>query len=162
MDEEKTLVFVKPRNEDITREVFAYFDSLLMERIRFSRFPIIYELENIPEDVIGEHYWHLKKVDEQVFRATVEAYRAGRIFLTWYSGREIIKTAKRCVGDTSPEKAEPWTIRGKFRKDSLKDAFREKRYLNNVIHASKDSIEARKDLALWISYIDSLEDDRIV
>lgn len=151
---EKTLVFVKPRNEDIVHDVFAYLDFLLgKDEKPFRSFESIYEIKRVPESLIAEHYSSLKKINEDIFRATIEAYKTGTMFLTFYSGENIVERVRTNIGDKDPMKAEPWTIRGRFKRDSLEDALREKRYCNNVIHASSDLEEADRELNLWLPYL---------
>jgi nucleoside diphosphate kinase len=151
---EKTLVFVKPGNEDIAYCIFCCLNSLLAKEGRaFERFGLTHEITNVPEFLIAKHYGHLKNIDEDVFKATIDAYRNGTMFLTFYSGEDIISRIRENIGPTAPEKAEDWTVRGRFRRDSLESALREKRYLNNTIHASANKEDAEKELDLWMPYV---------
>jgi nucleoside diphosphate kinase len=150
---ERSLVFVKPRNEDIAQKVFDYLGELLVLDTECHLRSKINHLRSIPEATIAEHYRDLKKFDEELFRATMEVYKTGTIFLAAYSGTDIIPRIRTKIGNLDPLKSEPWTIRGMFSKDSLEVALRDKRYLNNVIHASSDSNEAARELGLWKDYL---------
>jgi hypothetical protein len=137
-ESERTLVFVKPKNEDIAYTAFNYLNFLLSGDGRFfQKFGLTWELNCVPETLIATHYSHLRVIDEQVFRATIEAY----------------KTVRRQLGNTDPQKAEDWTVRGRFRRDSCEDAFREKRYLNNVMHSSANLFASNRESGLWLPFL---------
>jgi nucleoside diphosphate kinase len=150
---ERTLVFVKPRNENIAQEVFDYLSGMLEQDIDYYARSRINRVNPIPEALIEEHYRNLKAFDEELFRAHMEVFRTGTIFLASYSGERIISRVRLNIGNLDPLKAEPWTIRGKFSRESAEEALREKRYHNNVIHASSDNSEATRELTLWKDYI---------
>lgn len=148
---ERTLVFVKPQNENIALQVFDYLEKLLSST-RFHRERIT-KIKNIPERIISEHYRDLRVLNEEIFKSTIEAYKNGTIFITAYQDESIIQRIRGYIGSTAPERAKNWTVRGHFKKDTLEAALREKRYLNNVIHASSNSEEAKRELELWKDYL---------
>ncbi len=153
-ENEETLVFVKPRNEDIAYYVFDYLCELLnRDKIEYTKSktnPVICP----PEKIVSEHYRDLRFFDGEIFRDTIEVYKNGTIFLQTYSGEDIISGVRKNIGNTAPERAEDWTVRGYFRRDSLENALKQKRYLNNVIHASSDASEAKRELGLWNDFLD--------
>jgi len=152
---EKTLVFIKPHNEDIAYQALDYLNLLLnRDKLPFDKFGLNWELRSVSECLISEHYNKLRIINEDIFRATIDAYKTGTMFLTFYSGEDIIERVRRSIGSTDPQKAEDWTVRGHFRRDSLEEALREKRYLNNVIHASSDASDAERELSLWMPFLD--------
>jgi nucleoside-diphosphate kinase len=156
-ENERTLVFVKPQNEAVAYNVFNYLNYLLSKDLRaFQKFGLTWELNGVPEFLIGRHYFFLRNIDELIFSRTIEAYKTGKIFLSFYEGDNIINRVRGKIGHTDPQKAEDWTVRGRFRTDSLEDALREKRYLNNVIHASANSEEARRELSIWMPFLTNL------
>jgi nucleoside diphosphate kinase len=148
---ERTLVFVKPQNEDIAFQVFDYLEKLLnstsVHRERITK------VKNVPENVITEHYRDLKIFNEEIFKNTIEAYKNGTIFITAYQDESIIPWIRRYIGPTAPEKIDNWTVRGHFRKDTLEAALSEKRYFNNIIHASSTQDEAKREIELWKDYL---------
>lgn len=154
---EKTLVFIKPQNEDIAYDVLDYLNELLIrDRVNFKEFDYVHEIRKVPEAIIAKHYEHIREFDETIFKNTIEAYKNGTIFLTGYTGENIIHQVRKNIGDLDPLKSEPGTIRGKFSKDSRDAAYREKRYLNNVIHASANKEDADRELSLWLPYLADL------
>jgi nucleoside diphosphate kinase len=150
---ERTLVFVKPKNEVISENIFDYLDTLLGLESRSFKRQGINHIKTIPQEIISEHYRELEQVNKEIFSATMEAYKTGTIFLSSYSGEEVISRVRFCIGHTDPLRADFWTVRGKFRRDSLESALAEKRYLNNTVHASSNRTEAERELKLWKDYL---------
>lgn len=149
--EEKSLVFVKPRNEDIALEVVHYLDAKV--GFAFSR-TILKQVCRIPEQLIREHYRNIQSFP--FYEATIKAFLQGSIFLTAYSGENIISRVRTIVGPTDPivaKRKAPESIRALFASDSLEIARSERRYLNNLIHASKDVGEARREIYLWRNFL---------
>lgn len=149
--EEKSLVFVKPKNEEIALEVVHYLDGKL--GFAFSR-KILKQIHRVPEQVIREHYRNLKNFP--FYEATIEAFLQGDIFLTAYTGKNIVSRIRLIVGPTDPvvaKRTAQESIRALFANDSLEIAKRERRYLNNVIHASSNVEEARREIGLWRAFL---------
>lgn len=71
-----------------------------------------------------------------------------------YDGEEdIITLTRQLVGKTNPAEAGPETIRGHFSEDNYEKAGREKRLVNNVIHASDAKESAERELQIWQKYL---------
>ena len=71
-----------------------------------------------------------------------------------YDGEEdIITLTRQLVGKTNPAEAGPETIRGRFSEDNYEKASREKRLVNNVIHASDAKESAERELQIWQNYL---------
>jgi len=66
-------------------------------------------------------------------------------------GIHAIKMMRKLVGPTSPHQAEMGTIRGDFSVDSPIAANRDHRAVHNLVHASENEEEAKKEIALWFS-----------
>lgn len=149
---EETIAFVKPGNDDIALDVFDYLNCLLeKDNLWFEPACCILMLTRPPIGLIRAHHSALVgKVPDEVIAATIEAYRNGRTFFTYYHGENIVERVRQKTGDKDPVRAEDWTVRGKFRRDSLEVALREKRYLNNTLHSSANLVEAKKDSDLWL------------
>jgi nucleoside-diphosphate kinase len=62
-----------------------------------------------------------------------------------------IQTVRDMIGPTDPAKAEDFTIRGQYGRDTLELSMQEHRMLKNLIHAS-DSVEAaEREIAIWFN-----------
>lgn len=68
------------------------------------------------------------------------------------SGNHAVEIVRKLVGNTVPLFAEPGTIRGDFSIDSPDLSTRERRALQNLIHASETVEEARREISLWFEF----------
>ena len=64
-------------------------------------------------------------------------------------GVHAIDTVRKIVGHTIPSVAEMGTIRGDFSVDSPALANKERRAVQNLVHASETPQEAKHEIALW-------------
>ena len=151
MENERTLVILKPGNFGYCLEIFSCLEDLLKETGDFSR-TIPSHISRIPEELMREHYKNIAHLP--IFEPNVKAFSNSEdgVVACVYSGENIIGRVRKAVGNTAPEKAEPWTIRAIFSKDTMEQAWKELRYLNNVIHAS-DKDNAEREIELWKDYI---------
>jgi len=60
-----------------------------------------------------------------------------------------IKTVRDMIGPTDPAKAEDFTIRGRYGKDTLELSLKEHRLLKNLIHASDSLLAAQEEMKIW-------------
>jgi len=148
---EKTLVFVKPGNYERQEVIFDVLEKQCLKKgFKKSK---LFLIKKIPEEAIKEHYQNIK--GKSFYKPTINAFldiNYSLLFRT-YSGENIIKRIRNAIGDTDPKKAKQGTIRKVFGKDSLAEAYKEKRYLNNVIHASESKKEAERELEIWKEYL---------
>ncbi len=147
---EKTLTFIKPGNFEKRFKIFNHLDYLLKEDFTKT---VLVQVNPVSEELIKEHYKHIREVP--IYDVTIRAFLESEegIFLRVYSGKNIIERVRRANGHTDPQKAEKGSVRQIFSHDSLEIAFREKRYLNNVIHASSSVEDAQRELRLWGDYL---------
>lgn len=149
--EEKSLVLIKPKNEGIAFHAIDYLDEKLESH--FSRTELK-QIFHIPENVIREHCRNIRHLS--CYENTIQAFLHGSIFLTCYTGEGIISRVRFIAGPTDPIVAKrdfPNSIRALFSNDSLEEAAREGRYLNNVIHASGNPEESGRDRYLWRAFL---------
>jgi nucleoside diphosphate kinase len=102
-------------------------------------------------------------------------YMYAIVFVAYVNNTEdqdkVFEIAREVLGDIEPEKAEIWSIRGKYSKDSFEKAWSEKdcpRAIENICHCSESEDEAKteadnflgKDLAdaIWYSDIVTIDD----
>lgn len=147
---EKTLTFTKPGNFGYCLEIFECLEDFL-GRDFDKTVPV--HLSPVPEKLIREHYYNLREMP--FYEGTIKAFLESEqgIVLRVYEGYNIINMVREAVGETDPQKAKQGSVRQIFSHDSLEIAFREKRYLNNVIHASSSVEDAQRELRLWEEYI---------
>jgi len=72
------------------------------------------------------------------------------------SGNHAIEVVRKIVGNTVPLFAELGTIRGDFSIDSPDLSVKEKRALQNLVHASSTVEEAKREISLWFEKVENL------
>ncbi len=152
--DERTLDFIKPGNYWLSLEIFECLGDLLKKDLvsSFSR-TLAFHLNPVPEELIREHYKeHYGKV---FYDWTIKAFLESEdgIVLRVYRGINIVNRVRNAIGNIDPQKAKSYTIRGRFSNDSFDIAMSEKRYLNNVIHASSSIEDAEREIRLWGDYL---------
>jgi nucleoside-diphosphate kinase len=92
------------------------------------------------------HYQHLS---EKSFFKEIVSYLMGDlhgknpVVAMVYTGVDAVVKCRRIAGATNPEEANPKSVRGKFGRVTTKGVF------ENLVHASSDNKEARREIALW-------------
>jgi nucleoside-diphosphate kinase len=79
----------------------------------------------------------------------IDFMSSGPVVKIALEGPSAVQVVRKLVGKTIPFLAEPGTIRGDFSIDTPILANLEKRPVKNLIHASGNIEEARKELKLW-------------
>lgn len=149
MPVEQSLVIIKPGNSKYCLEIFECLQNQLGEFSRTRPFHIC----NVPEEIIKEHYQGIS--DLPIYEPTIRAFVRSKegIVLAVYSGKEMIRRVRDAIGNTDPQKAKQGTVRAVFARDTMEDAAREIRYLNNVIHASSSVEDSEREIKLWEKYL---------
>lgn len=140
---EKTLVLIKP--DGIRRRLAG----LAIDRLDNSGFEMIgAKVVSVTEKLAREHYKLLesKPFYENLIRYMVSDYdkvSGRRVLALVYRGENAILGIREVVGATNPEEAAPGTIRGSFGKIAPQG------HMENVVHASGDAEDAKRELKLW-------------
>lgn len=94
------------------------------------------------------HYGDLK--DKPFFPGLIGYVMSGPVIAMVWQGTNIVKTARKMLGETKPLESNPGTIRGDFCIDVGR----------NIIHGS-DSVEnAEKEISLWFKPEELVQYDR--
>ena len=138
---ERTLVIVKP--DAIRREIvgatWSKLEALGLDVVGA-------KVVRVSQELAEAHYQHIR--ERPFFRETVDHLR-GKLHGVNYvlafvlAGPGAIERVRQVMGATNPEKAEPTSIRGAYGRN-LSGGLME-----NVLHASSDSAEADREIALW-------------
>src|SRR3989338_4944216 len=80
-----------------------------------------------------------------------EFLSSGPLVAMAFEGPHAAEMGRKIAGNTLPFRAEIGTIRGDFSVDSPILANFGKRPVRNIVHASGDSIEARREIKHWFS-----------
>lgn len=145
---EQTLVIFKPDavQRGIVGEIISRFER--------AGFKIVGAKMLQPDhDHYVEHYEGIgtlktRKGDE-IFNDTVAGMQAGPVIALILEGVEAVETVRKMIGDTEPRSALPGTIRGDYAHVTYGQVSGSGRGLANIIHASADSEEAKREIAHW-------------
>ncbi|MBI4894483.1 MAG: nucleoside-diphosphate kinase [Candidatus Aenigmarchaeota archaeon] len=90
-----------------------------------------------------------RKIGEELREWSLQFISSGKVVAFILEGEDAIKTVRRITGFTDPTKADAGTIRADMSKDSISKANFERRACENLVHASGDPEEAKREIALW-------------
>jgi len=89
-----------------------------------------------------------EEIGRLVKKWLVEFVTSAPVVCMAWEGNHAVENVRKLVGDTLPLNAAPGTIRGDYSLESADFANARKRAIINLIHASSDSSEAKRELAL--------------
>ncbi|XP_040918132.1 nucleoside diphosphate kinase 3 [Toxotes jaculatrix] len=129
---ERTFVAVKP--DGVQRRLVGE----IVRRFEKRGFKLVgLKLMQASEELLREHYWDLR--GKPFFSGLITYMSSGPVVAMVWQGLDVVKTARKMLGETNPADSQPGTIRG----DYCVEVGR------NVIHGS-DSVEsAQKEISLW-------------
>ena len=162
---QQTLILIKPDGvqRGLTDEIIKRYEVVGLKVV--NRKDIM-----APMDIVEKHYAmdpeFLRLIGEKTIaagQAVTSAEDQGRKVVTWLrdfitsgpivamvlEGEDAIALAHKTTGFTDPSTAKKGTIRGDLGTDNILDANREERPVYNLIHASGNPEEAKKEIQLW-------------
>ena len=101
---------------------------------------------NIAEDLGTDDALEVGKL---VRKWLIQHLTSGPVVALILSGNHAIEVVRKIIGNTIPLFAELGTIRGDFSMDSPDLSIKEKRALQNLVHASSTIEEAKREISLW-------------
>jgi nucleoside-diphosphate kinase len=139
---QRTLVLAKPDavQRGLIGEIIGRFERKGLKVIGL-------RLLTVPRQMAEEHY--AIHAGKHFYGGLVEFITSGPVAAVALEGPDAIAVARRLVGKTMPNEAEPGTIRGDLGVSGLR----------NLIHASDAPETAETELALWFG-ADALVDYR--
>jgi nucleoside-diphosphate kinase len=143
---EKTLVLIKPDGVEraLTGKILDKFESAGLKIVAL-------KMLSVKKDMALKHYTEdlAKRRGEHIRTLMVEYISKGVIVAAVIEGVDAIEVVRKMIGDTEPKSAQPGTIRGDYTHMSFKHADSSKSAVKNVIHASSDAADAKREVALW-------------
>lgn len=141
MAKEQTLVLIKPdgMKRSLSGEVIMAFEGAKLKMVAA-------KVVKVSEQLARKHYaMHEGKPFYEGLIAFIQGKKHGenRILALVFEGPNAVKHVRSITGATNPEKADPWTIRGKYGRITSEGE------IENVVHASGTPAEAKDELALW-------------
>lgn len=142
---ERTLVLLKP--DAVKRGLMG---RILM-RFEEAGFKVVgAKMVWTDKEFARKHYHDVaQRRGEQVFQSMLNVITSGPVLALCLEGDHAPETVRKSVGETEPRKAAPGTIRGDFAHHSFTHTDSQKKGIENLIHASANSEEAKLEIALW-------------
>lgn len=138
-----TLILVKPDGliKSLTGNILTRLSETKLEIVAA-------RMVRVSKELAEEHYLHLK---DKPFFAELIRYLMGelhdrrKVMAIVYWGEDAINKVRALAGATNPEEADPVSIRGAYGRITTKGIY------ENVIHASSNNAEAKREIQLWFS-----------
>ena len=108
---------------------------------------------NIAEDLGTDDTLEVGKL---VRKWLIQHLTSGPVVALILSGNHAIEVVRKIIGNTIPLFAELGTIRGDFSMDVPDLSIKEKRALQNLVHASSSVEEAKREIFLWFKKVENL------
>jgi len=147
---QKTLIIFKP--DAVARGIVGE----LITRFERAGFKIVGTKMLEPTEAhYFEHYEGIgtlktRKGDE-IFNSQLASMQDGPVIAMVLEGVEAVASVRKMVGETEPKSALPGTIRGDYAHVTYGQASSVGRGVANIMHASADPEEAKKEIAHWFS-----------
>lgn len=142
---ERSLVLLKP--DAVKRGLMGR----VLSRFEDAGFKIVgAKMAWVDKEFARKHYHDVaQRRGEQVFQSMLKVLTSGPVLALCLEGVHAPETVRKIVGETEPRKAAPGTIRGDFAHHSFLHTDSQKKGIENLIHASANSEEAKLEIALW-------------
>lgn len=131
---EKTFLMVKP--DGVQRNLVGE----IVKRFESKGFALVgAKLMEISNDLAENHYGEHK--ERPFFGELVDFITSGPVFAMVWQGEDVIKVARKMVGETNPSEAAPGTIRGDYAVTVGK----------NIIHGSDSPESSEREINLFFN-----------
>lgn len=141
---QRTLVLLKP--DAVTRchmgEIITRFEKI---GLKFVGMKLVWVDKAFAKLHYAEH------VDKPFYPGLESLITLGPVLAMVLEGVEAIETVRKIVGPTEPKSAPAGTIRGDFAHVSYGYADEKGIGIKNLIHASANKEDAKKEVALWFN-----------
>jgi nucleoside-diphosphate kinase len=147
---ERTLIVLKPDalKRGIVGEILTRFEKAGLKMVSMKMIEPDY-------DHYFEHYENIGEMIsrrcQEAFDVTLEFMQDGPVVAVVLEGIEAVSLVRKMVGTTEPKSALPGTIRGDYAHMSFEYANGIGVGIPNLIHASGDVKEAKKEIAHWFA-----------
>lgn len=150
---QQTLVLIKPDGvqRGLIGEILKRFEQRGLKIVGM-------KMVSPDKSIAGEHYSEsiAEKHGQHVRDYLIDYLTKSPIISFVIQGDDAIKIVRKIVGSTYPGEADIGTIRGDFAHASKKYV-QENNQGQNLVHASENEEDAKRELAIWFS-IDEIHD----
>jgi nucleoside-diphosphate kinase len=150
---ERTLVLLKP--DAITRgligRVLSRFEDALLKVVACKMIWMDAQLSR-------QHYFDLEeRFGADVYNVVAEFMQTGPVLALVLEGVDAVAVVRKLVGATYPDQAAPGTIRGDYAHQSRAYANANGLAVANLVHASANAGEAKREIDVWFNEDDMYE-----
>ncbi len=145
---EQTLVLIKPDGvkRGLIGEVTKRFELRGLKIVGL-------KMVQVDPDFSKKHY--AAHIDKKFYKGLEKFIVSGPVVAMIIEGVDAVEVVRKIVGSTEPKGADVGTIRGDFAHISYEHADKKSKAIENLIHASGNSEEAKQEVGLWFG-IDEL------
>lgn len=149
-DVQRTLVLFKPDTvqRGLVGEILTRFERVGLKIVATKMIAPDKQHYHTHYEEIGQM---ITRRGEHAFDVTLQMMVQGPVIAMVFEGVEAVALVRKLVGATEPKSAEPGTIRGDYSHMSFGYADAEGKGIPNLIHASGDVDEAKKEISHWFS-----------
>ena len=143
---EQTLVLIKP--DGVKRGLIGEIIKRFEQRgLKIVAMKMIHPAKELAE----KHYTEdIEKRRGKIVRENLlEFITSNPVIAIVIQGSESVEVTRKIVGETEPKSATPGTIRGDYAHISFKLADKNKKVVQNLIHASSNKKEAQQEISIW-------------
>lgn len=145
---ERTLVLIKPDGVQraLVGRIISRFEDAGLKIVGM-------KMVWVDKDFAKKHYTEDITVrrGEKVRNQLLDFLQIGPVVAFCLEGVNAIENVRKMVGSTEPKSALPGTIRGDFAHVSYHYADTNKKVVKNLIHASSDAADAKREVELWFT-----------
>ena len=141
---QQTLVLIKPDGvqRGLIGEILKRFEQRGLKIVGM-------KMVHIDKDFSKKHYIEL--LGKKFYKGLEDYITSGPVIAIVVEGVEAIENVRKIVGETESKSASLGTIRGDFSHVSYSYADKKGIAIKNLIHASGNEKDAKKELGLWFS-----------
>ncbi|MBR9700931.1 nucleoside-diphosphate kinase [Candidatus Woesearchaeota archaeon] len=139
---ERSLVLLKP--DAVQR---GFMGEIIMRFERAGLKIVGTKMVWVDKDFAKKHY--AEHVEKAFYKGLEKVITHGPVLALAIEGVEAIATVRKMVGGTEPKSAAPGTIRGDYAHVSYGYADKQGIGIKNLIHASANTEDAKKEISLW-------------
>lgn len=144
---ERTLVLLKPDAvaRGLVGQVLARFEAALL---KIAAAKMVW----MDAELTRQHYFDLEeRFGPDVYTAMSAFMQTGPVLALVLEGVDAVACVRKLVGATYPDQAGPGTIRGDFAHQSKAYANANRIAVANLVHASGNREEARREIDVWFA-----------
>jgi nucleoside-diphosphate kinase len=150
---ERTLVLLKPDAvaRGLVGKVLSRFEDALLKIVACKMVRVDAELNR-------RHYFDLEeRFGPRVYSAVAAFMETGPVLALVLEGVDAVAVVRKLVGATYPDQAAPGTIRGDYAHQSKAYANANGLAVANLVHASANAGEAKREIDVWFNEPDMHE-----